>query len=829
MSDTTSVPAFERPVPVCPVRGSVLYPTMVMPIDAGRPISIRAINAALDRDRSIVIVSQRDREVEEPGAGDLYDTGTACHIMRMKKNPDGSIQMLVRAVARVSIERYVTDSGVIEANVRALDVPNGEDVLLQAAYRELKEKFGELVEAGHRGLQAEVAQFVMNLEDPGQFADYVAYHLDFRVEDKQAVLEAETVADRLRKVLVLIDTEIELQETQRRLQREVKDEIDRNQREYFLREQIKALQKELSGSDDEEDEVEAFREKLEALELPEAAMKEAQRELNRLSRMHPDSAEASVIRTYLTTITELPWNVRSEDKLDIEAAADVLEEDHYGLEKVKDRVLEYLAVRKLKQDRAEKGELDVAEVNRGPILLFVGPPGVGKTSIAKSIGKALGREYVRISLGGARDESDIRGHRRTYIGSMPGRIIQGIRQAGTKNPVFLLDEVDKLGVSFQGDPSSALLEVLDPAQNNTFVDHYLGVSFDLSEVLFVATANYAQQIPEALMDRMELIEFSSYIEQEKLEIAKRYLLPRQLDQNGLKPHQFSITDGAITRVISAYTREAGVRNLERTIGTLARKAARKIAHGDVKRVRLTERSLEGYLGAERFVPESEAEENLVGVATGMYYTPVGGDILFVETSTTRGKSGFVLTGQLGDVMKESARAALTYAKVNAERFGIARERLEESEIHIHVPAGATPKEGPSAGTALATSLISELTGVPVRKDVAMTGELTLRGRVLAIGGLREKILGAKRAGITHIVYPSKNSADMKDIAGHLKRSLHFHEVDDLDQVLDVALVGGLAALEHQGQEGGERGGESGGKTGKRGKRGSKSSEVPAQA
>jgi ATP-dependent Lon protease len=511
--------------------------------------------------------------------------------------------------------------------------------------------------------------------------------------------------------------------------------------------------------------------------------------------MHPDSAEASVIRTYLTTLTELPWNSRSEDQLDMERAGSILDEDHYGLEKVKDRVLEYLAVRKLKQDRAKKGELDVREVNKGPILLFVGPPGVGKTSIAQSIAKALGREYVRISLGGARDESDIRGHRRTYIGSMPGRIIQGIRTAGTKNPVFLLDEVDKLGVSYQGDPSSALLEVLDPAQNNSFVDHYLGVPFDLSEVLFVATANYAQQIPEALMDRMEMIEFSSYIEQEKLEIAKRYLLPRQLEENGLKPHQFAITDGALARVVSAYTREAGVRNLERTIGTLGRKAARRIARGDAKRIRLTERSLEAYLGAERFTPESEAEENLVGVATGMYYTPVGGDILFIETSITPGKSGFVLTGQLGEVMKESARAALTYAKANAARFSIRREQLDESEIHIHVPAGSTPKEGPSAGAALATSLISALTNVPVRKDVAMTGEVTLRGRVLPIGGLKEKILGAKRAGITHIIYPAKNAADMKDIAAHLKKSLHLHEVEDLDQVLDIALVGGLAALE----------------------------------
>ncbi len=804
MSDNQDINQdFLNPVPVCPVRGSVLYPTMVMPIDAGRAISIRAINAALDRDRTIVIVSQKDREVEEPTPDDLFEVGTACNIMRMKKNPDGSIQMLVRAFARVRIDNYQVSGGLIEANVEPLDVPDGDTVVLEAAFRELKDKFTDIVEHG-RGIQQEVAQFIMNLEDPGQFADYVAYHLDFKLEDKQDVLEANSIAERIRKVLVLIDTEIELQETQRRLQKEVKEEIDRNQREYFLREQIKALQKELSGNDDDEDEIEEFREKLEELDLPEEAMKEAQRELNRLARMHPDSAEASVIRTYLTTIVELPWNERSDDSLDVERAAQILEEDHYGLEKVKDRVLEYLAVRRLKAEQAQKGEIDENEVNKGPILLFVGPPGVGKTSIAQSVAKALGREYVRISLGGARDESDIRGHRRTYIGSMPGRIIQGIRQAGTKNPVFLLDEVDKLGVSYQGDPSSALLEVLDPAQNNAFVDHYLGVPFDLSEVLFVATANYVQQIPEALLDRMEVIEFSSYIEQEKLEIAKRYLVPRQIRENGLVARQINFSDGALAKLITSYTREAGVRNLERTIGTVARKAARRIAEGDAKRVRVGERSLESYLGPERFTPESEAEDNLVGVATGMYFTPVGGDILFVETSITPGKGGLVLTGQLGDVMKESARAALTYAKSNAKRFGIKQETLDESEIHIHVPAGATPKEGPSAGIALATSLISALTNVPVRKDVAMTGEVTLRGRVLPIGGLKEKILGAKRAGIKHIVYPAKNEPDMREIAGHLKKSLVSHAVEELDQVLDIALVGGLEALEASGGDKGPK-------------------------
>jgi ATP-dependent Lon protease len=812
---------YTTPIPVCPVRGSVLYPTMVMPIDAGRPVSIRAINAALDRNRTILIVSQRDRDTESPDGDDLYRVGTACNILRMKKNPDGSIQMLVQAFARVRINEYY-DGEIIEASVSPYDVAEGNTVELEASFRELREKFADMIETG-RNIQPEVAQFVMNLEDPGQFADYVAYHLDFRLEDKQAVLEAKNVVDRVRKVLVLIDTEIELAETQRRVQREVKEEIDRNQREYFLREQIKALQRELSGSDDESDEIEMFRAKLEELNLSDEVMEEAERELNRLARMHPDSAEASVIRTFLGWITELPWNTRSEDRLDIDRAAKVLDEDHYGLEKVKDRVLEYLAVRKLKADRASKGELDEKEVNKGPILLFAGPPGVGKTSIAKSIATALGREYVRISLGGARDESDIRGHRRTYIGSMPGRIIQGLRAAKTKNPVFLLDEIDKLGMSYQGDPSSALLEVLDPAQNSTFVDHYLGVPFDLSEVLFIATANYTQNIPEPLMDRMESIEFSSYIEQEKLEIAKRYLMPRQVQENGLKPRQIVVSDAALSRLISAYTREAGVRTLERTIGTLARKAARRIAEGQAKRIRIGERSLEQYLGSERFTPESEGEENLVGVATGMYYTPVGGDILFVETSVTPGKGGLVLTGQLGDVMKESARAALTYAKSNAKRFGISQDMLDNYEIHIHVPAGATPKEGPSAGTAISTSLISALTGVPVRKDVAMTGEVTLRGRVLPIGGLKEKILGAKRAGIKHIIYPSKNQSDLNDVPSHLRRSLSFHPCDNLDQVLEQALVGGIKALESRssGSGGSEKAAS---KTGRR-----KTEGAPARA
>ncbi len=780
-------------VPVVPVRGSVIYPTMVMPIDAGRKLSVNAIDAALERDRVVLIVAQRDKEVEEPGPDDLFTTGTVCNILRMRKNPDGSVQVLVQCFARARVKKFERADGHLEAEVEALKDELGNEIEVKALYREVKERFSELLKEG-KYVAPDVAQFIQNLEDPAQLADYIAFHMDFKLEDKQKILELPTVAERLKRVLALLNTELELIETQRRIQQQVKEEIDRNQREYFLREQMKAIQRELHGEEGEE-EVEEFRKKIEALNLPEAVRKEAERELNRLSRMHPDSAEAAVIRTYLDWIVNLPWNKRTEDNLDIERAKKILDEDHYGLEKVKDRVLEYLAVRKLKAERAKRGEIPEEEVNKGPILLFVGPPGVGKTSIAKSIARALGRKYVRVSLGGARDESDIRGHRRTYIGAMPGRIIQGLRQAGTKNPVFLLDEVDKMGQSFQGDPAAALLEVLDPAQNKEFVDHYLGVPFDLSEVMFIATANFPQLIPAPLMDRMELIEFTSYLEDEKLQIAKRYLLPRQLKENGLTERQVKITDAALRRLITHYTREAGVRNLEREIGSLLRKAARRILEEGKKRIRITEKDLEKYLGPPRYLPETEAREPQVGVATGMYYTPVGGDIMFVEVSVMPGKGQLILTGQLGDVMKESARAALTYAKKNAERFGIPLEKFEKSDIHIHVPAGAIPKEGPSAGVAITSALVSALTEVPVRHDIAMTGEITLTGRVLPIGGVREKVLGARRAGIREVILPKQNEPDLKDIPRHLQKDMTFHFVENLDEVLDLAIVGGLEALE----------------------------------
>jgi ATP-dependent Lon protease len=782
-------------LPVCPVRGSVIYPGMVMPIDAGRPISIRAIDAALARERVILIVSQRDREVEEPGAADLFEVGTACNVLRMRKNADGSVQMLVQAYARVRVGQYRKADGFLEASVVRLPEVEGKSTEVRALFREVKERFERLLKEG-KYLSPEVAQFVMNIEDASQLADYIAYHLEFKLADKQQILATPSVVDRLKRIAVLLDAELDLMETQRRIQQQVKDEIDKNQREFYLREQIKAIQRELHGEEGEM-EVDELREKVAALKLPHNVLPEVERELSRFARMHPDSAEASVVRTYLDWITNLPWNIRTEDQIDLKEAQRILEEDHYGLEKVKDRVLEYLAVRKLKQERQKRGEISLEEVSKGPILLFVGPPGVGKTSIARSIAKSLGRKYHRISLGGARDESDIRGHRRTYIGAMPGRIIQGIRQAGSKNPVMLLDEVDKLGASFQGDPAAALLELLDPAQNKEFTDHYLGVPFDMSEVLFICTANFSVNIPGPLYDRMEMIEFTSYIEQEKLEIAKRFLLPRQLGENGLKQNQVVVTEAALMRMISHYTREAGVRNLEREIGALLRKSARAILESGKKRIRITESDLEKYLGPARFQPESEARAPQVGVATGMFYTPVGGDIMFVEVSVMPGKSNLILTGQLGEVMKESARAALSYAKKNAHRFGIALEKFDNSDVHVHVPAGAVPKEGPSAGIAITSALVSALADVPVRNDVAMTGEITLTGRVLPVGGVKEKVLGARRAGIHEVILPKQNQPDLRDIPVYLRQNLKFRFADTLDEVLDWTLVGGLAALERK--------------------------------
>src|SRR5919109_195201 len=735
-------------LPVLPLREVVLFPGVSTPIGAGRPATLRAIEAALKSASHLIFAVAQRENVDTVTPGVLYTTGTIAKISQIQRGL-GGVQLLLHGESRAA---------------------------------ELGQK---------SGLPEEVVRQVLEgVADPGRLADLVAGYLEIAPAERQGLLETLSVEDRLRRVLVHVQRQIGVLDAQEHIKSQVQEELGERQREMFLREQLKAIRKEL-GEEDDVVEVDELRKRFTALELPEAANKEVDRELSRLERANRDSMEAQVIRTYLETMAELPWNKRAEESLDLKRAAEILEQDHYGLNDVKDQVLEFLAVRQLRQrapQRAAQGNDDDKEA-KGPILLFVGPPGVGKTSIAKSIARAMGRPYVRISLGGARDEADIRGHRRTYVGAMPGRIIQGMKQAGAKNPVFLLDEVDKLGVSFQGDPAAALLEVLDPAQNDSFTDHYLGVPFDLSEVLFIATANFPQSIPGPLLDRLETVNFAGYTEREKLEIAKRYLVPRQLHDNGLSPEQLEITDAALSEIITSYTREAGVRQLEREVGKLGRKVARKIADGGVERIRVDAGDVDDLIGRPKVHPEHKAREDQAGVATGMYYTPVGGDIMFVEASVMRGKGELVLTGQLGDVMKESARAALTYAKSHADQLGIDEEAFADSDLHIHVPAGAIPKDGPSAGVTMATALVSALSKRPARHDLAMTGEVTLRGRVLPIGGVKEKVLGAVRAGIRTVVLPKENAPDLEDLPEDVRSTLQVHLVEDLDEVLTLALRG----------------------------------------
>jgi ATP-dependent Lon protease len=847
-------------LPVLPLRETVVFPGVAVPISAGRPGTVEAIQRALEGDRRMFAVCQREND-DDATPEILYDFGVIIRVVQSQR-VRGGLQLLIQGDQRAqAIEVSATGEMALEAVVQAVEeqpVWNPDDPAYKALDRELRERSVEL--GRRRGIPEEaLQQLAEGIEEPGRFADMVAFYLELKTAEKQELLEMLPVESRMRQVLLSVERDLVRLEAQQEIQQRVQEELGEKQREMVLREQLKAIQKEL-GEEDAENEAEELREKLDALELPESARQEADRELNRLRRTHPQSAEYQVIRNYLEWVTELPWNRRTPDRIVLSRSEQILEEDHYGLEDVKDRIVEFLAVRKLQMERAEaeaaalaaaeeeaaaaaravaerdagvtdgngdatplEGEAEAESgpvpaagvattgavtdeelpeesgdrekakaraVGRGPILLFVGPPGVGKTSIAKSIARALDRKYVRIALGGARDEADIRGHRRTYVGAMPGRIIQGLKQAGTKNPVFLLDEVDKLGVSLQGDPSAALLEVLDPAQNHAFVDHYLGMPFDLSEVLFIATGNYQDRIPAPLLDRMELVDFSGYTEQEKLEIAKRYLLPRQREENGLGDEDLVVHDDAILRIISEYTREAGVRQLERELGKVARKAARRIAGDDTaERVRVEAEDIQSVLGRPRVHPEQAAQVDTVGVATGMYYSPMGGDIMFVETSVSKGKDSLILTGQLGDVMKESARAALTFAKTRATRLGIEEERLKDLELHIHVPAGAVPKDGPSAGVAMATAVVSALSGRPVRSDLAMTGEITLTGRVLPIGGVKEKVLGAFRAGIRDVVLPGQNEADLDDLPVEVRDEVRFFFADDLDEVLVHALRG----------------------------------------
>ncbi len=781
-----------RHLPVVPLRDLVVFPGVQTVISAGRPGTLRAIKEAAAADRLVFAVAQR-KNVEESTADNLHTIGTIARIGSVQRLAQG-LQLMLEGQRRGIAMRISEREGYLEAIVRDAEEMLPSDVndpAFVALQREVRERAAEL--AGKAGLPHEVVtQALAAAEDASALSDLIASYLELPAVDRQVLLETLSVEERLRRLLIHVQRQIGVLDAQEQIKSSVQRELGDRQREMVLREQLKAIQKEL-GEGDDGAEVDDLRARLAALELPPAARKEVDRELGRLGRMNREAMEHQVIRSFLEVVAELPWSQRSEESLDLARAETILDEDHYGLGDVKDRVLEFLAVRYLRaRQKPPPTESEAAPGNpddrrgKAPILLFVGPPGVGKTSIARSIARAMGREYVRISLGGARDEADIRGHRRTYVGAMPGRILQGMRQAGTKNPVFLLDEVDKLGISFQGDPASALLEVLDPAQNDSFVDHYLGVPFDLSEVLFITTANFQGQIPGPLLDRMEVVEFTGYTEQEKLEIARRYLLPRQLAENALGEGQLAVSDETIAHLISHYTREAGVRQLERELGKLARKVARRVAASEVERETVVPDHLEGLLGRPKMHPERAAGAPQIGVATGMFYTPAGGDIMFVEASHMRGKGNLVLTGQLGEVMKESARAAWSYALSRAAELGIDQE-LFERDVHVHVPAGAVPKDGPSAGVTMATALVSSLAARPARHDVAMTGEITLTGRVLPIGGVKEKVLGAVRAGIEEIVLPKQNVADLDDLPAEVRSRLKVHPVEDLSEVLRLAI------------------------------------------
>jgi ATP-dependent Lon protease len=766
-------------LPILPMRGAVIFPGASIPVMATRPASRRAVEAALrDPERRVFAVVQKDGG-DEVGPDQLHGVGTVARIGAVQRG-GGGLRLVLEGIERAALVKVTPADGHLAAAVAPVtEHPpiDPRDPTFVALHREVRERAAELAEA--RGLSEEVvATLIGQVDGPGALADLVAAYLDVPVAERQALLETVEVEDRLRRVLVHVQRSLDVLSAQHDISEKVKEELGGRQREVYLREQLRAIQKELGEGDEAADEARrALKEKLDALPLPEVARKEVEREWSRLDRSGPQSMEAQVIRTYLETVAELPWGQRTDETLEVPRAAEILDQDHHGLRDVKDRVLEFLAVQQLARGKT---------AGKGRILLFAGPPGVGKTSIARSIARAMGREYVRVSLGGARDEADVRGHRRTYVGALPGRIIAGMKQAGSLNPVFLLDEVDKLGRGFQGDPAAALLEVLDPAQNDSFTDHYLGVPFDLSEVMFIATANYVQEIPGPLLDRMEIVDFAGYTEREKLAIARDYLVPRQREASGLDAEQLAITDAAIAEVITAYTREAGVRQLERELGRLGRKVARRIAAKEVERLSLDAGDVRPLLGRPRVRPEQAAREDQIGLATGMYYTPAGGDIMFVEAAPMRGKGELILTGQLGDVMKESARAAWTFARANADWLSIDEQGFAR-DVHVHVPAGAIPKDGPSAGIAMATALVSALSGRPARHDVAMTGEITLSGRVLPIGGLKEKVLGAVRAGITEIVIPRENEADLDDLPDEVRARLTVSAVDTLGEALAITL------------------------------------------
>jgi ATP-dependent Lon protease len=765
-------------LPVLPLRDVVIFPFMIVPLYVSRERSIKAVDAALADNRMILLAAQKKQEQEDPGPEDVYPVGTVAMIMRMLKLPDGRIRVLVQGVGRARLLSFDEGPPHLQAKITSVSEPEAQaqpSLEVEALMRNVKAALEKSANLG-KAISPEVIVIANNMEEPGRLADLAASNLDLKVEGAQEVLEALDPLERLRKVHELITKELEVLAMQQEISSQAKGEMDRSQREFFLRQQMKAIQSELGEGNELAEEISQLKEKAQKAKMPKPVHEEVERQLKKLERMHPDSAETATLRNWLDWMVTLPWGKPTKDNLDLAEAQRILDEDHYGLEKVKERIVEYLAVRKLKDKM------------KGPLLCFVGPPGVGKTSLGKSIARALGRKFVRLSLGGVKDEAEIRGHRRTYVGSMPGRIVQGIQQAGSNNPVFMMDEVDKIGADYRGDPSSALLEVLDPEQNNSFRDHYLGVPFDLSSVMFICTANLTDTIQPAFLDRMEVLRLPGYTEDEKIEIAKRHIVPKQLQEHGVTPEHLVFTDKALRRLINDYTREAGLRNLEREVASITRKVARKVAEGHTGTIRTTPLSLPKYLGAPKVLPEEMLKKDSVGIATGLAWTATGGDVLFVEATAMRGKGRLTLTGSLGEVMKESAQAALSFARTRARQFGIRDDYFGAHDVHIHLPEGAIPKDGPSAGITLATAMISVFTNRPVRRAVAMTGEITLRGNVLEIGGLKEKLLAARRAGITTIVCPKRNQKELDEIPAHLKRGIEFHLVEDVEEVLKLALV-----------------------------------------
>ncbi|SHI48913.1 endopeptidase La [Halodesulfovibrio aestuarii] len=772
-----TLPEFPAELPVLPVRDIVVFNYMILPLFVGREKSIQAVDAALNGSRYMMITTQKEEGTEDPSPEDLHTTGTVVMIMRMLKMPDGRLKVLVQGVSRAKIEHFTSTDPYLMAEVNGLEEIEIEEVSVEteAMMRAVREQSEEILSL--RGVATSEIMSVLNtVHDPGRLADLIAANLRLKVPDAQAILECNDPIERLERVNKQLQKESEVANVQARIQSMAREGMDKAQRDYYLREQLKAIRTELGEGEGVEEEAEELAEALNKAGLPKDVRKEATKQLRRLTSMHPESSEASVVRNYLEWLSELPWKKLSRDRLDILKAQEILDEDHYGLEKVKDRILEYLSVRKLNPK------------SKGPILCFAGPPGVGKTSLGRSIARSLGRKFQRISLGGMRDEAEIRGHRRTYVGAMPGRIIQTMKLMGTRNPVIMLDEIDKLGSDFRGDPSSALLEVLDPEQNNNFSDHYLNVPFDLSKVMFICTANQLDTIPGPLRDRMEIIQIPGYTMQEKTRIARRYLLPRQAEENGLKKDEVSIPDSVLSKIIEEYTREAGLRNLEREIGSVCRKLARQKAEGTAGPYKVTAKTLQKLLGIPRFIDEEKDTEMIPGVAQGLAWTPYGGVILNIEVTLMKGKGKLTLTGQLGDVMKESAQAALSYARANAEELNIDADFLDKHDIHIHVPAGATPKDGPSAGVTLLIALISALTGKPVNHDLCMTGEITLRGRVLPVGGIKEKILAGVARGLHQVCIPKQNEKDLEDVPADLLKKIKVHTAAHVQDIIPLAFT-----------------------------------------